>query len=99
MIFSLFPYPDRLRALAYPLYFAARSGLQGAIRKLGLTKLLPKRLAELEALAPQLTREELTAGFRRFTAATGERRGRVALIAGCVQRVFFPGSTRRRCAC
>jgi glycolate oxidase iron-sulfur subunit len=91
LIFSLFPYPDRLRVMAYPLYFAARSGVQGAIRKLGLTKFLPKRLAELEALSPQLSREELIAKLPSFTAANGPRRGRVALIAGCVQRVFFPG--------
>jgi glycolate oxidase iron-sulfur subunit len=91
MIFSLFPYPERLRLMAYPLYAAAKSGLQGAVRKLGLTKLLPKRLAELEALAPPLSREDLGARLPVFTAAQGERRGRVALVAGCVQRVFFPG--------
>jgi glycolate oxidase iron-sulfur subunit len=90
LIFALFPYPDRLRVMAYPLWFAARSGLQKAIRALGLPKLLPKRLAELEALAPDLTRDELTSALPVFTAARGERRGRVAVIAGCVQRVFFP---------
>lgn len=90
-IFALFPYPDRLRVLAYPLFFAAKSGLQGLIRKAGLTKLLPKRLAAIEALSPEVTREELTETLPAFSAALGERRGRVALIAGCVQRVFFPG--------
>jgi glycolate oxidase iron-sulfur subunit len=90
LIFALFPYPERLRVFAYPLYAAAKSGVQGLVRKLGLTKLLPKRLAELEALAPPLSREDLAARLPIFTAAAGERRGRVALVAGCVQRVFFP---------
>jgi len=90
LVFSVFPYPQRLRALAYPLLFGAKSGLQSFVRRVGLTKLLPKRLAQLEALAPPLSLGELRAGLPAFTAAVGERRGRVAVIAGCVQRVFFP---------
>jgi glycolate oxidase iron-sulfur subunit len=90
LVFALFPYPRRLRLLAFPLFFYARSRLKGAIERSGLLGLLPKRLAQLAALAPDLTGAGLTQTLPAFTPARGRRRGAVALVAGCVQRVFFP---------
>jgi glycolate dehydrogenase iron-sulfur subunit len=90
LIFALFPYPERLRAMAWPLYAFAKSGLQAVVRRSGLLRLLPRRLAQLDALLPPLRLGDLTASLPVFTPASGARRGRVALVAGCVQRVFFP---------
>ncbi len=90
LIFALFPYPKRLRALAVPLFFYAKSGLQSLVRKSGLLRLLPPRLQQMEKLSPTLSMTELRATLPPFTAARGVRRGTVALVAGCVQRVFFP---------
>jgi len=90
LIFALFPYPARLRALAVPLFFYAKSGLQELVRKSGLLRLLPPRLQQLEKLSPTLSMDEIRATLPPFTAARGTRRGTVALVAGCVQRVFFP---------
>ena len=89
-IFALFPYPSRLRALAYPLFFYAKSGLQALLRSSGLLRLVPPRLRALENLAPPLSLEDLRAELPAYTQARGVRRGAVALVAGCVQRVFFP---------
>ncbi len=89
-IFALFPYPARLRALAIPLYAFSKSGLQALLRRSGLLKLLPARLAQLDKLAPPLSLAQLRAKLPPFTAALGTKRGTVALVAGCVQRVFFP---------
>jgi glycolate oxidase iron-sulfur subunit len=89
-LFALFPYPARLRALAWPLFFYAKSGLQSFVRSTGLLKLLPARLAAMENLAPPLELGDLRATLPAFTAARGTKRGTVALVAGCVQRVFFP---------
>jgi glycolate oxidase iron-sulfur subunit len=89
-IFALFPYPGRLRAVALPLYWYARSGLQGVVRASGLLQKLPARLRQLEAMAPPLSRDELRATLPAYTRARGRKRGTVALVAGCVQRVFFP---------
>ena len=91
LVFATFPYPKRLRALALPLFLYAKSGLQSLVRGSGLLKLLPPRLRALENLAPPLTVRQLTAKLPPFTPAVGTRRGTVALVAGCVQRVFFPG--------
>src|SRR5206468_2714878 len=45
LIFALFPYPARLRALLVLLLLYVKSGLRWLVRALGLPRLLPKRLA------------------------------------------------------
>jgi glycolate oxidase iron-sulfur subunit len=98
MIFALFPYPARLRVVAALLFVYARTGLQWLVHALGILRLLPRRLAEAEALTPPLDLRALTGRLPERTVAEGERRATVALVAGCVQRVFFPsvnGATLR----
>lgn len=85
-IFSLFPNVRRLRMLQPILKLYQRSGLQGAIRGLGILKLLPKEVATMEGLLPQLDdRVEIAS----VTPAQGGRRKRVGLMLGCVQREFL----------
>ena len=90
MIFALFPYPARLKALAWPLFFYQKSGLQALVRRTGLLRLLPPRLAAMAKIAPPLRLADVRATLPPFTPARGPKRGTVALVAGCVQRVFFP---------
>lgn len=87
MIFRLFPYPGRLRAAAALLWLYSRSGLQALARK---SRLLPERLARIERLLPEVSFDQVRAVLPERVPARGERRARVALLAGCVQRVFFP---------
>ncbi len=89
-IFALFPYPNRLRALIPSLWLATRLGLtRAAAGTLG--KLLPPRLRQLATMAPPISLRDTFASLPARTPATGEQRARVALVAGCVQRTFFPG--------
>ena len=74
LVFELFPHPGRLRALA-PFAPLARLG-----------RFLPGRLGALARLAP---RRGTLRRLAERTHARGERRGTVALLQGCVQRVFF----------
>ena len=90
LLFSLLPYPHRLKLLGVLLWLFARSGLQGLVRRSGLLRRLPARLAQLDALAPDLRLRDLFAALPAQTPAQGERRARVGLLSGCVQRVFFP---------
>jgi glycolate oxidase iron-sulfur subunit len=90
LVFALFPRPDRLKMLAPLLYFFRKSGLQKLTRDGGLTSLLPKRLRQLDELTPPLELSQLRTPLPAYTAAKRTKRGTVALIAGCVQRVFFP---------
>jgi glycolate oxidase iron-sulfur subunit len=89
LLFALFPHPGRLRALVPLLWLWQRTGLAWLARRLGLLRLVPRRLAQLDALAPDV---RLGSAFHRLPAVTrpaGPPRLRVALVEGCVQRVFF----------
>ncbi|MHB8658999.1 MAG: (Fe-S)-binding protein [Solirubrobacteraceae bacterium] len=80
LLFETLPYPKRLRALA-PMLAAAR--------KLGAER-LPKRLGVLAKVAPRTPPGKiLRARIPGRTPALGVQRGRVGLLLGCVQRVFY----------
>jgi len=84
---SIFPHPDRLRALLRPLRWYQASGLRTLVRASRV--LAPfKRLQAMEALLPRVPSG--VASLPEVTAARGRRRGRAALLTGCVQRLFFP---------
>ena len=85
-IFSVFTKPERLRLLGRILAVYQKSGLQALVRKSGLLKLLPARLAAMEALAPRITASE---AVPEVTPALGEKRRRVGLLLGCAQREFL----------
>jgi glycolate oxidase iron-sulfur subunit len=91
MIFALFPYPGRLRAAAALLWLYTESGLRSLVRRSGLLRLLPRRLAQMDALLPAVSLHNVVARLPERVPAKGTPRARVALLAGCVQRVFFPG--------
>ena len=88
LIFGLFTRPGRLRALAPAAVAAQRLGLPRLARRPRIRRLAP-RLAAMTAMTPEASlRRSLTRLPERFEAR-GERRGTVALLQGCVQRVFF----------
>jgi glycolate oxidase iron-sulfur subunit len=75
-IFSLFPYPRRLRPVRWGLL---------AYQKLGLKKLFARH--PVLSLAPKVG----PAGWLPvFVAAQGKRRATVGMLTGCVQSAFFP---------
>ncbi len=80
MIFSLFPYPRRLKAAVALLLAATWTGLRWLLEKLHL----------FPSLAPRVTAHHLGASLPERVPAQAPQRHRVALVAGCVQRVFFP---------
>jgi glycolate oxidase iron-sulfur subunit len=88
LIFGLFTRPGRLRALAPGAALAQKLGLPRLARRPHVRRLAP-RLAAMAAMTPETPlRRSLSRLPRRFEAR-GERRGTVALLQGCVQRVFF----------
>jgi glycolate oxidase iron-sulfur subunit len=87
LLFSIFPRPDRLRALLLPLRLYQKAGLQSLVRRAGIPKLFPARFRAMEALLPQVPAQET---LPELIPAQGKRRRRVGLLLGCVQRVLFP---------
>jgi glycolate dehydrogenase iron-sulfur subunit len=75
LLFTMLPHPKRMKAMLVPQMIARK---------------LLRRVSNLVALTPPITSHHLTAKLPAFTAAKGPRRARVALLAGCVQRVYFP---------
>ena len=90
LLLAVLPYPKRLRTLLAPLRAYAGGPLQTLVRRSGLTRLLGPQLEAMEALLPPLASEGFADRFPLVTPATGERRGRVGLVLGCVQRCFDP---------
>ena len=90
LLFGLLPYPGRLRTLLLPLRSYAGTPLQTLVRRMGLTRLLGAQLQAMEQLMPPLTAASFRDTLPQVIAARGERRYRVGLLLGCVQRVFDP---------
>src|SRR5438105_3500710 len=81
LLFSTLPHPHRMRMLAAMLPVA---------RKLGAER-LDGRAGVLTRLAPRRPRRSVRGNpIPERTPAVGLQRGRVGLLLGCVQRVFFP---------
>jgi glycolate oxidase iron-sulfur subunit len=83
---QLLPHRGRLRLLAWFLWLYQATGLQALVRR---SRLLPKRLAGIEALLPPLTPAQ--PDYRRPAPAVGPKCGDVALLYGCVQDAFLAG--------
>ncbi len=86
-IFALFPYKRRLRVAALPGALYQKLRAVPAIR--ALAEKLPGRLEAMESLLPPVSVRDAFARLPVHTPAVSPRRGRVALLTGCVQDVFF----------
>jgi len=89
MIFALFPHPGRLRLVAWPMAIYQKSGLQRLVQGSGILSWFPKRLRAMERLLPPISLDALRRQVPEYVRAEGVARRRVALLTGCVQRVFF----------
>jgi len=84
----LLPHRGRLSLLAGLLRFYQRSGLQRLVRGSGLLRLLPRELAQMEALTPRLP-DEIFRLQPSVIPAQGTLRARVALLSGCVMPYLY----------
>jgi glycolate oxidase iron-sulfur subunit len=89
LIFNLFPYPHRLRIFLPALLFYQQSGLQKIIRQSKVLDRVFPRLAAMESILPRITVDSLQDKLPEIIPAKGEKRYRVGVILGCVQRLFF----------
>jgi glycolate dehydrogenase iron-sulfur subunit len=93
-IFSVFPYPRRLRAATAPLRAAQRVGLDRVLARSGLpARVSPAAEAALRLAPPSARRAARPLPPGRLperVPALGTRRAVVGMLTGCVQSVFFP---------
>ena len=90
LLLQVLPYPGRLRALLQPLRAYTGTPLQALARRTGLTRLFGPEIEAMERLLPPLAAEAFSDQLPLINPAKAERRGRVALLLGCVQRCFDP---------
>jgi glycolate oxidase iron-sulfur subunit len=90
LIFGLFPYPDRLRILLRPMGLYQKSGLQRLVRSIGVLPKISVQLAAMEDMLPEIPAGAWEDRFAPVIPAVGEKRYRVGLLLGCVQRLFNP---------
>jgi glycolate oxidase iron-sulfur subunit len=84
---SVLPSFAKLSRSARLLRFYQRSGLQSLARATGLLNVLG--VAELDELSPRIESSFSFSDLGKVFPAEGERRGRVALLIGCVSSVAF----------
>ncbi len=88
----LFPYRRRLRLAAGGLVAYRGSGIGARLERSSLWRRLPRSVREMDSLAPAVGVRTLFARTPRNRPALPVR-GRVVLLRGCVQSVFFPEVT------
>jgi glycolate oxidase iron-sulfur subunit len=90
LIFNLFPYPQRLRSLLPLLWLYQKIGLQNLVQTSRVLKQAFPRLTAMTSILPDIiTLESSQDQLPEVIPAQGERRYRVGIILGCVQRLFF----------
>lgn len=90
ILFSLLPYPERLRSALRPFSLYPGSKVQKWIRSSNATGIFGPELEAMERLLPPLSRESFKDKWPVVSPAIGPKRGKVGLVLGCVQRVFDP---------
>ncbi len=85
-ILSVFPYPDRVRAMLK----LGRSSQRLGLRRLVIHGGLSKSLQIMEELLPPPDEVPADIPLPRVTPAEGTPKFRVGLLTGCVQQVLYP---------
>ncbi len=89
VIFSLFPYPGRLKLMLPFLYLYQKLGISALVRSSGILGKLSANLEQMEAMLPPVKSPTVPRSLPAVIAPKGKKRYRVAMLSGCVQSVFF----------
>lgn len=87
VMYGLFPDRNRMKWALTPARWMQRLGLDRAMDKLGINRLLPERLQRMQSQLPTL--KSPLPELPSFLPARGPRRAKVALFIGCVADAMF----------
>lgn len=90
---GLIPKPNRMEVATWPLRLYERVGLRRLVYALGMCKMLPGKLRDLEAMLPHLPQHPLRRILPEITQASGERKYRAGFFLGCAQSLMFAGES------
>ncbi len=85
----LVPHAGRLELSTWPLRLYERLGLRRLVYRLGLKKIFPAQLSDLEAQLPHLPQRPLRRVLPEVTPARGQEQRRVGFFLGCAQSLLF----------
>jgi glycolate oxidase iron-sulfur subunit len=86
---NLIPEPQRMELATFPLRLYERLGLRRLVYALGLRKILPAQVRDMEAMLPRLPQRPLRQFLPETTQALNEYRSRVGFFLGCAQSLLF----------
>jgi glycolate oxidase iron-sulfur subunit len=86
---GLIPHAGRMEWATLPLRLYQGLGLRWLVYRLGLRRLLPTYLRDLEAMLPRIPQRPLRQSLPTVTLARGETRYTVGFFLGCAQNVLF----------
>ncbi|MCY8508984.1 (Fe-S)-binding protein [Bacillus mojavensis] len=86
---ELFPHQNRMRSAVSLIGLYQRSGLQTAVRKTGMLRILPEHLRTMEAVLLDVPKREEMKQRPRLLPAAGPAKKRVAFFSGCLMDTMF----------
>ncbi len=89
MIFTLFPYKQRLKLMLPLFYVYQKLGLRSLVQSSGIVGRISPKLASMEEMLPEVESPTFPKELPEVIAAKGKQRYRVAMLTGCVQSAFF----------
>lgn len=81
--------PGRMELATLPLRLYQKLGLRKLVYTLGIRKLFPRQLRDMEAMLPHQPTRPLRQVLPEITPAKGESRHRVGFFLGCAQSLMF----------
>ena len=86
---GLIPHPGRMELATLPLRLYEKLGIRRLVYALGLTRILPRQIRDMEAMLPRLPQRPLRRVLPQITEARGENKHRVGFFLGCAQSLLF----------
>jgi glycolate oxidase iron-sulfur subunit len=86
---GLIPKPGRMEFSTLPLRLYEQLGIRRLVYTLGLRRLLPRQLRDMESMLPRLPQRPLRQILPQETEANGTSRYRVSFFLGCAQSLMF----------
>ena len=86
---NLIPHPWRMEAATWPLRLYENLGIRRLVYALGLMRILPNQLRDMEAMLPRLPQRPLRQVLPTVTPAKGETKRKVGFFLGCAQSLLF----------
>jgi glycolate oxidase iron-sulfur subunit len=83
----------RMELATLPLRLYQKTGARRLANALGILRLLPEKIRDLEAMLPRLPRRPLRRTLPEITKARGEEKYRVGFFLGCAQSLLFAGES------